>query len=80
MHTDALVANAYDSRYITSALFNMKTVFPVIGIYIINIRRSWDRLIFIMDIPILVKRHVYIEPGPDEWWTKYLCIFGLSYD
>ena len=34
------------------------------GIYIIKIRRSWDRLIFIMDSPILGWRHFNIEAGP----------------
>ena len=31
------------------------------GIPIIKIRRSWDRLIFIMGIPLLVRWHLYIE-------------------
>ena len=35
-----------------------------IGIPIINIRRSRDRLIFIMVIPIPLKRHLYIETRP----------------
>ena len=41
---------------------NIKTVFPRMGISIIKIRRSRDRLIF-----ILVRRHLYIETGP--WWS-----------
>ena len=32
----------------TRACFNIKTIFPGRGNYIIKIRRSWDRLIFIM--------------------------------
>ena len=32
--------------------------------FIIKIRRSWDRLIFIMGIHILVRRHLYIETVP----------------
>ena len=39
---------------------NIKTVFLCIGISMIKIRRSWDRLIFIMGIPILVRWHLYI--------------------
>ena len=35
-----------------------------IGASIIKIRRSHDRLIFIMGIPILITRHLYIETGP----------------
>ena len=34
---------------------------PPMGISIMKIRRSSDRLIFIMGIPILVRRHLYIE-------------------
>ena len=34
------------------------------GISIIKIRRSHDRLIFIMGIPIPVRRHLYIGTGP----------------
>ena len=35
------------------------------GIPMLKIRRSWDRLIFNMEIPILV-RHLYTETAP--WW------------
>ena len=31
------------------------------GISMLKIRRSRDRLIFLMEIPILVRRHLYIE-------------------
>ena len=41
--------------------FNIKTVVPDIEIPIIKIRRSWDRLIFIMGIPIHIRQHLYIE-------------------
>ena len=34
------------------------------GISIIKIGRSWDRLIFLMGIHILVRRHIYTESGP----------------
>ena len=34
------------------------------GIPMLKIRRSLDRLIFNMGIPIVVRRHLYIEPPP----------------
>ena len=43
------------------ARFNIKTVFPGMGIPMLNIRRSRDRLIFNMGIPILVRRQLYVE-------------------
>ena len=42
----------------------MKTVFPNYDIPMLKIRRSRDRLIFNMGIPILVRRHLYIETAP----------------
>ena len=36
---------------------------PRYGISIIKIRRSWDRPILIMGIPLVVRRHPYIETG-----------------
>ena len=41
--------------------FNIKTVFQGMGIFHYKIRRSWDRLIFIMGIPILVRRYLNIK-------------------
>ena len=38
--------------------------FPGMGIPMLKIRRSWDRLIFNMGIPKLVRRHLYIEMAP----------------
>ena len=43
---------------------NIKTVFWGVGISIIKIRRALDSLIFTMGIPMLVRRHIYIETGP----------------
>ena len=43
---------------------NINTVFPRYGIPILKIRRSRDRLIFIMGIPMLVRQHLYIEAAP----------------
>ena len=41
------------------------------GISIIKIRRSWDRLICILGILLLVRRHIYIEAPPGACPTKY---------
>ena len=39
----------------------INTIFPGIGIETITIRRSHDRLIFIIGIPIPVRQHFYAE-------------------
>ena len=44
---------------------NIKTVFPGMGIPMLKIRRSQDRLIFNMGIPLPV-RHLYIEAAPES--------------
>ena len=44
----------------------LKTVFPRYGIPMLKIRRSRDRLIFNMGIPILVRRHIYNETAPSS--------------
>ena len=41
--------------------------FPCVGISAVKLRRSWDRLIFIMGIPILVNQRCYIETTPWCW-------------
>ena len=41
--------------------FNIKTVFPDIGIPILKIRWSGDHPVFMMGIPTLVRRRLYIE-------------------
>ena len=44
---------------------NIKTVFfPSMGISMLKIRRSRDCHIFNMGVPILVRRHLYIETAP----------------
>ena len=40
---------------------NIKTFFSGMGIFITEIRRSWCCLIFIMRVPMLVGRHLYIK-------------------
>ena len=44
--------------------FNMKTIFPGMGIFMLKIKQAWDCLIFNMVIPILVRWHFYIETAP----------------
>ena len=58
--------------------FNIGTVFPGMVILMLKIRRSRDRLIFNMGIPILVRRHLYIETDPSfssmipgEWFLRH---------
>ena len=50
------------------------------GIPILKIRQSWDRLIFSMGIPILVKWHQYYilrhPHGPDSVWMCHLTSIG----
>ena len=60
-----------------------KDDFPGMGISIMKIRLSSDRLIFIIGIPILVRRHLYNETVP--WWiplTKgsVMWTFGVFFD
>ena len=38
------------------------------GIPMLKIRRSRDRLIFNMEIPILIRRHIHIETAPRSQW------------
>ena len=45
---------------------NIKAVFPGMGIPMSKIRRSEGRLIFNLGMPVLVRRHLYIETAP--WW------------
>ena len=42
---------------------SLKTIFPGIGISVINLRHSWDCLVFIMGIRVLMQHH-YIELRP----------------
>ena len=48
------------------AHLNIKTIFPGMEIHMIKIRRWWDRLIFIMGIPILVRWHLCIDMAPRQ--------------
>ena len=48
---------------------NIKTVFSRYGDSYVKIRWSWDHLIFNMGIPILVRRHLYIDMAPSHHST-----------
>ena len=48
---------------------NINTVVPGMGCSMLKIKRSWDRLIFNMGIPLLARRYLYIETDP--WLIKY---------
>ena len=47
----------------TGHSLNIEIVFPDMGISTIDIRRSWNRLIFIMQIPLLARRYLNTETG-----------------
>ena len=50
-------------KYWPGACLNIKTVFLGMGIPFIKILWLWDHLIFIMGIPTMVRRHLFIETG-----------------
>ena len=57
------------------ACFNIKTIFPSIGIPMLRVRQLWNRLIFSMGIPILVKRHLkstfsHARSGRGQRWAE----------
>ena len=52
----------------TGLCLNIKTIFLRYGISMLKVRRSRDRLIFNMGIPILVRRHLYIETA--SWFPS----------
>ena len=54
---------------------NIKIAFPGMGILMLKIRRSRDRLIFNMGILILVSRHLCIETAP--WTSEVYILFVL---
>ena len=49
---------------------NIKTVFPSMVIPIIKVRRSSDRLIFMMGVTILLVRRLYIEMAPIGFFSQ----------
>ena len=65
MHHSLSVGDGHQGR--------LKTVFPGIGIPVIKIRQSWDRLIFIMGIPVLVRRYLNVQTAS----TLLIYMYGL---
>ena len=54
-------ANPGNNLLTSGPCLNINTVFPGVGIPMLKIRRLWDRLIIYMGMPILKRRHHYIE-------------------
>ena len=54
----------YDGKSDQGAVSISRPFFPGMGIPMLKIRRSRDRPIFNMGIPILVRGHLYIETAP----------------
>ena len=52
--------SAFHSQVLVMGFFNIKTIFPSILISIIQIKRSTNRLIFAMEIPILLITIVHL--------------------
>ena len=59
--------------------FTTKTTFPDMDIPILKIRGSQDRLFYTIGIPWLVRRHLYIEAGPERYSAynhkQFDCLF-----
>ena len=61
---------------------NIKTAFPRYGDSHLKIRRSRDRLIFNMGIPILVRRHLYFETDhriPNRNYENYKIVASRTW-
>ena len=56
---------------------NMKTVFPGVGITVLNVRRSRYHLIFTMEISVLIGWHLGIETVP---WSKMKTLKHLFFN
>ena len=69
-----------ESRPETEVRFNIKMVFPGIYLSVINVGPSWDGPIFIMGIPILVRRLLYTAFRDREAhpWKRTLMKFELK--
>ena len=60
-HYDVIVMGNTGKCWISVSRLNIKTVLPGMDIPITKMLRSSDRLIIIMGIYILVRRHIYVE-------------------
>ena len=56
----------YGNRIMENRVSISRPSFPGMWIPMLKIRQWWDRLIFNMGMPILVRRHLYIEMPPPE--------------
>ena len=64
----------------TGPHFNIKAVSPGMGIPMLKIRRSRDRLIFNMVVPTLVRRDFYIEKGRRyRFFTRFIDLLFTTY-
>ena len=75
---DVVIYCTLKMKQLPGPRLNIGTVFPGMGILMLKIRRSRNRLIFNMGIPILVRRHLYIETVPSfssmipgEWFLRH---------
>ena len=61
-------ANTYAGNlaylYQNTNMLLQPVIFPAIGISIIKVMWSWDHLIFIMGMHMMVRLHIYMENGP----------------
>ena len=60
---------------------NINTVFPCMGIPLLKIRRSRNRLIFNMEIPIQVRWHIYVDTAPEALLSfvhEWIDIYAMS--
>ena len=60
-------------------MFQYKDRFTGYGISIIKIKRPWGRLIFIMEILILGRRHHFIENALRQWSAQCPFLQMLEY-
>ena len=64
---------------VSEPCLNIKAVFPRYRILVFRIRRWRDHLIFNMGIPVLVRRHLYIETAPWFLGKKIMKVIFMSY-
>ena len=54
--------------------FIIKTIFLCIWIPVANIRRMWDRLMFVMRTPLLLREHLYIQMPPSSQLIVFVAV------
>ena len=75
---------SYEDRFVyifvdTGARLNIKYCLTTIGIPMLKMRRSHDRLVFNMGIPIPRKDGLYIETGPGALKKMHLKISSAKW-